>query len=283
MDLRVDLHLHTCASDGRWTPEQLVEEVRRAGIGLFAVTDHDSLGSLAQTARLVRGRGPGFLPGVELSSRLDGQILHLLAYGFDPADVAFASFVVANEARLTSADDEAVRVLIEAGYPISYEDYAAYRWDRGRGGWKSYNFLVDRGFCRDVSSYFERLFGADLPHPQPDFPAPEEVIAAAHRAGAVVILAHPGARFYNGLGLSGLDRLVEMGVQGLECHSFHHDEAMTRHFLDYCRRRDLLVTGGSDCHGGFVARPLGVPALHTGNLRLGMLAERIRDLPILET
>jgi predicted metal-dependent phosphoesterase TrpH len=283
MDVRVDLHLHTCASDGRWTPQQLVTEVRRAGIGLFAVTDHDSLGSLAEAARLARARGLGFLSGVELSSRLDGQLLHLLAYGFDPADPAMASFVAANEARLVRADDEAVRVLVEAGYPISYDDYVAYHWDRRRGGWKSYNFLLDRGFCHGVWDYFDRLFGADRPHPEPEFPAPEEVIATARTAGAVVILAHPGAHFYNGLDVQGLDRLVEMGVQGLECYSFHHDEARTRRFLDYCRRRDLLVTGGSDCHGGFVKRPLGVPPVFTRDLRLGALAGRIRDLPILET
>ena len=67
MELRTDLHLHTTASDGRWKPEDLVDAVRRAAIGLFAVTDHDALGGLAPTAELVRGSGLRFLPGVELS------------------------------------------------------------------------------------------------------------------------------------------------------------------------------------------------------------------------
>jgi predicted metal-dependent phosphoesterase TrpH len=99
MDHRADLHLHTTASDGTWTPEQLVVKVQQAGIGLFAVTDHDSLGGLARTTELVRGSGLRFLAGVELSTRLDGQIVHLLAYGFDPADPMLVSFVQANETR----------------------------------------------------------------------------------------------------------------------------------------------------------------------------------------
>ncbi|MEJ2735141.1 MAG: PHP domain-containing protein, partial [Anaerolineae bacterium] len=63
MDERADLHLHTTASDGRWPPERLIDEVQRAGIGLLTVTDHDSLGSLAEVSQLVRGSGLCFLPG----------------------------------------------------------------------------------------------------------------------------------------------------------------------------------------------------------------------------
>ena len=63
------------------------------------------------------------------------------------------------------------------------------------------------------------------------------------QAGGVVVLAHPGAWFYNGAGFDELDQMVEMGLQGLECYSFHHDEALTARFVEYCRSRDLLITG----------------------------------------
>jgi len=275
MDLRADLHLHTTASDGRWPPEQLISELLQAGIGLFSVTDHDSLGSLARTAELVRGSGLRFLPGVELSARLDGQVLHLLAYGIDPADPALSAFARANDARLQTASDEAVRLLAAAGHPISLDEYAAYTWDRQRGGWKALNFLIDHGYCRDVISYFGELFSGELAHPQADFPSPTEVIAVAREAGGVVALAHPGASFYNGLDTGRLDCLVDMGLQGVECYSFHHDGATTRSYLDYCRSRDLLVTGGSDCHGGFAGRALGVPPVFLRELRLGALEEKI--------
>jgi predicted metal-dependent phosphoesterase TrpH len=275
MDERVDLHLHTTASDGRWTPEQLLAEVQQAGIGMFAITDHDSLGALQRAARLVQGSGLRYLHGVELSTRLNGQSYHLLVYGFDLADPDLNAFVEGNNARLAGASDEAVRLLAEAGYPISLDDYAAYTWDRQQGGWKALNFLIDRGLCRDVHSYFGELFADGLVHPQADFPSPEQAITVARQAGGVVVLAHPGAGFYNGLDTRRLDELVDMGLQGLECYSFHHDEATTRRFLDYCHDRALLITGGSDCHGGFAGRSLGVPPVYASDLRLGTLEEMI--------
>jgi predicted metal-dependent phosphoesterase TrpH len=272
MDLRVDLHLHTTASDGCWPPERLIAELRQAGIGLFSVTDHDSLGSLARTAELAGKADLRFLPGVELSTRLNGQVYHLLAYGIDAADPALASFVEANQALLFGASDEAVRMLVRAGYPISQDDYASYTWDRRRGGWKGLNFLIDHGLCRDVHDYFGRLFGGDLAHPQAVFHPPEEAIAVARAAGGTAILAHPGASLYNGLDDVRLDELVDMGLQGLECFASYHDQATTRRFLDYCRSRDLLITGGSDSHGGFVGRTLGIPQVYASDLRLGALA-----------
>lgn len=273
--VRADLHLHTTASDGTWSPERLIAEVQRAGIGLFAVTDHDSLGSLTEAAERVRGSGLRLLPGVELSARLNGQLYHLLAYGFDPMGPELTAFVAANGARLAGAGDDAVQMLSEAGYPISLDDYAAYTWERGRGGWKSLNFLIDQGICQDVRAYFDRVFAGELAHPQPEFPSPEEVIAVARRAGGVVILAHPGALFYNGVDEDLLDQLAEMGIDGVECYSFHHDDATTRRLLEYSHRRDLLITGGSDCHGGFAGRPLGMPPIWVDDLRLGVLAERV--------
>lgn len=274
MDVRADLHLHTVASDGRWMPKELIAQVREAGIGLFAVTDHDSLGSLAEVTDLVRGNGLQFLPGVELSARIGDQVYHLLAYGFDAGDLELNALAKDNNARLIASSDEAIYLLKRAGYPIPLEAYGPYTWDRRRGGWKALNFLVDNGICRDVRSYFE-IFGNGMPHPQAEFPSPERVISVAQKAGGVVSLAHPGASFYNGAGVKQLDELVEMGLQGLECYSFHHDEAATRGYLDYCDSRNLLVTGGSDSHGGFAGRALGVPPVHAGDLRLGELEERI--------
>ena len=271
MDPRADLHLHTTASDGRWPPEQLIDKVREAGIGFFAVTDHDSLGSLAETADLVRGSGLRFLPGVELSSRLNGQSYHLLAYGFDPENKGLRELVSANNARLTGASDEAIRLLADMGQPVSLEDYASYSWDRRRGGWKGLNYLIDLGICRDVHGYF-RIFD-EIGHPQAEFPSVAKVVECVRQASGAVVLAHPGASFYNGVDVERLDLLVEMGVGGLECFSFHHDEVTTRGYLQYCRSRDLLITGGSDCHGGFAGRAIGVPPVAEGDLRLGRLED----------
>jgi predicted metal-dependent phosphoesterase TrpH len=275
-DMRVDLHLHTTASDGRWTPQQLVTEVQRAGIGLFGVTDHDSMGSLKATARLVASTGLRFLPGIELSSRLDGTLFHILGYGFDPGDRELRRLVEANMARLNWENDEAVRLLARTGYPVSLSDYKTYSWDRTRGGWKALNYLLDLGLVDGVRGYFGGLFSGDgLVHPRAPFPPPDEVMATIRKAGGTTVLAHPGVGFYGQLDNGRLDALVEMGLQGLECYSMQHTVADTRRFLAYARSRSLLITGGSDCHGGFVGRELGVPQVRVRDLVLGELEERV--------
>lgn len=274
MSVRVDLHLHTTASDGRWSPEQLIDRVKQKGIGLFAVTDHDSLASLAESAKRVRGTGLQFLPGVEVSSQLQGQVYHLLGYGFDPDHPGLVEFVAENNALLNSTNDEIMRRLAASGLPISLDEYDAYSWDRHRGGWKSLNYLLDHGVCQDVPGY-NRLLG-ETTHPEPDYPSPDQVSAVVQQAGGKVILAHPGVYFRNHLDVQLLDQLVEMGIQGLECYTVHHDKASTECFLDYCRDRDLLITGGSDCHGGLVGRSLGEPPVFISELKLDGLVERLQ-------
>ena len=84
------------------------------------------------------------------------------------------------------------------------------------------------------------------------------------------ILAHPGASLdHTAVTEEALSPFLDYGIAGLECYSCYHNEATTRFCLDWCARHDLLVTGGSDCHGGFVGRELGVPAVDVADLRLG--------------
>jgi predicted metal-dependent phosphoesterase TrpH len=108
------------------------------------------------------------------------------------------------------------------------------------------------------------------------FPHPAEVIAIIRSAGGVPILAHPGVTLREtGLTDEALQPLLEAGIAGLESYYIYHDEMTTQFCLDWCARHDLLVTVGSDCHGGLVERELGQPPTDTADLRLGELERRI--------
>lgn len=273
--MRADLHIHTIASDGCWTPERVCVEVQARNIGLFAVADHDSIDSLSSVRVLAQEAGLAFLNGVEISSLVEDNLFHILAYGFDPSHSALALLLRENRAKLNRVNEDVLHRLVAAGYEIELDDYAAYEYDPTRGGWKVLNFLIDRGFCTDVDDYFRNLI-AKLPTVWPPFPHPAQAITIIREAGGVPILAHPGASMRReGITEEKLNRFLDFGIAGLECYSHYHDEAMTGFFLDRCARHDLLVTGGSDCHGGFVGRELGVPIVDTADLRLGELAGRI--------
>ena len=86
--MRADLHIHTTASDGCWSPEEVVAHVCAAAVGMFAIADHDTLANVQHTADLARQAGLAFIPAAEVSAVADGAGIHVLAYGVDPTDLA---------------------------------------------------------------------------------------------------------------------------------------------------------------------------------------------------
>jgi predicted metal-dependent phosphoesterase TrpH len=273
--MRADLHIHTTASDGCWGPERVVAEVQARSIGLFAVTDHDVIDNVAPVEALARDAGLAFLRGVEVSSWLDEHYFHILAYGFEPDASSFFALLRENRAKMMESNREVIHGLIARGYPIDPDDFETYSYDQFRGGWKALNFLIDRGFCTGVKDYFGDL-GIGPSKVFRTFPHPAEVIALIEEAGGVPVLAHPGATLKDvGVTAETLQPLLDFGIAGVECYHRYNDEATTRFCLDWCARHDLIVTVGSDCHGGLVNRELGFPPTDTADLRLGELEERI--------
>jgi predicted metal-dependent phosphoesterase TrpH len=273
--MRADLHIHTAASDGRWPPQRLVSEVKAHSIGLFAVTDHDTIDNVEPTEALIRASGLAFLRGVEVSTWLEERYVHILAYGFEMGNPTFSALLRENRKKINQASCDVIHELISEGYPIDLDDFETYDYDCTRGGWKALNFLIDRGFCTGVRDYFENL-EIGIPAAIRTFPHPAEAIAAIREASGVPVIAHPGATWPDGgVAEEALEPLLDAGIAGVECYHRHNDETVTRFCLDWCARHDLIVTVGSDCHGGLVNRELGFPPVDTTDLRLGELEDRI--------
>lgn len=271
MDLvRADLHLHTTASDGTWTPQGLIEAAQQAGIGLIAVTDHESAGNVLEAERRARAVGLKLLPGVELSASDGGKCFHVLGYGITVGDKPLAELMAHNAWLLAQKDEDSIRLLAARGWPVSLEEYLAYDYDRTRGGWKALAYLQDKHLCKDVEDFFARIFTAENSLQFPVFPSIEEVIGCIHGAGGAAFLAHAASSFH-GPGLAAtLERLGEKPFDGFECYHSAHSEADTQTLLDYCRKRHRLISGGSDCHGSFVkSRHIGVPVIYEQDLELG--------------
>ncbi len=275
--MRVDLHIHTTASDSRWTPAQVVEGVQALGIGLFAIADHDAVNHVELTASLAKQAGVAFLPGVEITTVADGHTFHILGYGIDPQASPMRTFLPQNRAKLEAEDDRNIQYLITQGYAIDFEHYLAYEYDRKRGGFKSINYLMDQGFCSDLRTYSQTI-RANLPPISPDFASVPEAISAIRESGGIPILAHPGVSFHynDGLDEAMLTQLQEFGIVGAECYSYAHDDETTAACVEWCTQHNLLITGGSDYHGGFAGRALGQPEVYTTDLHLGELESHIR-------
>jgi len=274
--MRIDLHIHSTASDSRWPPERIVAEVLHLGIGLFAVADHDTVAAVPHTEALADQAGVGFLRNVEISARLNGRLFHILAFDIDPDDAALNELLAANRAALQRCDEARLLALIARGHAIDLQDYAAYEHEPSRGGWKLLSFLIDRGLCAGPSDFFRRI-DPQLGMGPAEYGDLQVVLQTIRQANGIPVLAHPGGSLVReGLSDDTLRPLLDAGIAGLECISPYHDAVATTFCLDWCLRHALLSTGGSDDHGGFVARQLGVPPVDTGDLNLGELLDRVR-------
>lgn len=274
--MRVDLHIHTTASDGNWGPERLVSEVKKAGIGLFAVTDHDIAANIKRTAALAKAEGLKFLPGVEICSTVSGQSFHILGYGIDPDNEDLRRLLYYNTRLMEKADEDSIKKLIADGLAIDYAEYCNYRHNPERGGWKSLSFLIDKGFCHDINDFFAHYFTKERGIIFPDFPPPAVAIKAITAASGVPVLAHPGSGFHGSTLEATLDFFAGEAIQGVECYHPCHDESTVKRAVEWCRSRGLIITGGSDCHGEFVkGRCLGQPEIRLEQLELGRLARLI--------
>lgn len=271
--MRTDLHIHTTASDGCWDPERLLLELKKKGLQVFSVTDHDSVANVSVMRKLAEEAALTFIPGVEISTTVKGHMFHVLAYGIDPENGSLLQLLSDNTRLMQKKDDDSIKKLIDSGLEIDFDQYLAYENDPSRGGWKALNFLIDAGLCRDAGDFFRRLFRGDLKVPFPVFPSPRRVLEVVDQAGGTPVLAHPGSPFNKKFRLEDiLEEFLAMGIKGVECFHPEHELEKTRFCHEWTAARGLIVTGGSDCHGEFIgSRRLGEPSLLLQDLNLGNL------------
>ena len=174
-----------------------------------------------------------------------------------------------NEDLLAQKDVDSIRLLERDGWAVSSSEFAHYDYDRRRGGWRALAYLVDKGLCSGVNDFFQRIFTPEHDLGFPEFPPISQVVDAIHGAGGVAICAHAASGFHG----PGLERVMDLlrvePLDGFECYHSGHSKEGTERLLRHCRKHNLLISGGSDCHGAFVpGRNLGEPYVDTEMLRL---------------
>jgi len=267
--MKADLHLHTNASDGTWTPKELIEKIIQVGINVFAVTDHDSVENISAATELVKDRNLKFIRGVEVNSTENGHIFHILGYNIDPENKSLHEILLKNRNVMEERDKRCIKILQDMDFPVALDEFQDYENNRSRGGWKALNYTMEKGLCGHYKEYF-RLFGENRKGLGIEGCAtPEEAISAVKAAGGIPVLAHPGSALYGNNFQQTVSLAIDYGVEGIECfHPENGDEA-TEYCLELCRRENLYITGGSDCHGTFVKeRWIGKPDIDLDQLVL---------------
>lgn len=243
---RIDLHLHTNASDGVLSPPQLLELVRSSGLSCFAVTDHDTLSGADLIRSQLTAADPACLTGVELSVNCEGADMHMLAYCFDAADLDFRAALTDFQQRRRERGSRIVERLQQQGVAITAETVARIAGNSVVGRPHIAEALIEHRVVRNIEEAFRKYLGYDAPAYVPKATwAPAEAIAAVHAAGGVAIMAHPG--------ISDMQRfivsLIPLGLDGIEVFHTNHTAKQTAHLLELALRHELLISGGTDFHG----------------------------------
>ncbi|MFE3993299.1 PHP domain-containing protein [Streptomyces goshikiensis] len=252
--MRIDLHAHSTASDGTDSPAELVRNAAAAGLDVVALTDHDTVGGYAEAIAALHGIPAGLtlVTGAELSCRLDGIGLHMLAYLFDPDEPELA------RERELVRDDRVPRAramvakLRDLGVDITWERVARIAGDGSVGRPHIATALVELGVVRSVSDAFTPDWLADggRAYAEKHELDPFDAIRLVKAAGGVTVFAHPAAvKRGRCVPEAALGALAAAGLDGIEVDHMDHDTGTRARLRGLAGDLGLLTTGSSDYHG----------------------------------
>nr|MDK2850674.1 3,5-nucleoside bisphosphate phosphatase [Candidatus Cloacimonadota bacterium] len=242
---RINLHLHTRASDGALTPVELLQQAKRIGLDLISITDHDTM---AAYKMIPEDNEPlRILPGIEVSSLHKGHDIHILAYGCDFENTALKELTDMYLAGRRERAVKMIELLKDLGISIDLSDVVAMAGAQELIARPHIaQVLAQKGFVRNKNEAFDRYIGNFKPAyvPKPERSVPE-ILSVIHSAGGFAIIAHPGKLADPAY----LEEFIDMGIDGLEAWHPDHYQYQVDEFIEIAQKKGLYVTAGSDFHG----------------------------------
>ena len=261
MGSRVDLHIHTTASDGTDSPQELVRNLREAGINIFAVTDHDTI----RGAMAVKGLVPSgmcFIQGIEFSCRTDsGEKCHILGLNYDENNADFREALRTGDDLRHQKFHRRIDLLrSQFGITFTHEEIAALLATPSVGKPHLANMLVSKGLAKSRQEAITKFI--DHCRTGTDRIAAGLAVRAILSSGGIPVWAHPlggeGEReLTQDRFTAALGELMALGLEGLECWYSKYPAEKCEWLVSQAERKGLLISGGSDYHGTNKSIPLG--------------------------
>ena len=247
----VDLHVHSTASDGAFSPREIVRIAADAGLKAVAVTDHDTVAGVPEALAAGTEFGIEVIPAVEISAEFDRGACHLLGYFVDHADRGLAGALAEARASRARRNRQILRRLRALGFDLSMADLAR-RAEHGSVTRAHFAAaLLEKGYVRSWDEAFARYLSRGCPaYVYRRRIAPVDAIRAVHGAGGLAFLAHPRQLNLDAAATASLvEGLAAHGLDGLETQSADHSRTCARQYRALAQRLGLLESGGTDWHG----------------------------------
>lgn len=248
----IDLHTHSNASDGTFTPAEVVRLAKVGGLKALALTDHDTVAGLAEAAAAGPQNGVEVIPGVEVSARFPGGSMHILGLGINYTNGHLAERLAVLQQARAERNPRIIAKLNALGVKITLAQVARISGQGQMGRPHIARALMESGYVRSIQEAFDLYLRNDGKAYVPKFRfPPDEAIAMIRDVQGVPVLAHP---FTLGLGSAfalknTLEDLMALGLAGIEAIYAEHAPEQEALYLKLARELGLLVTGGSDFHG----------------------------------
>lgn len=240
-----DLHLHTNFSDGTFTPAELVDAAKKAGLSCMSLTDHDCTAGVEPVIEAA-GSDIEVIPGVELTSETNSFEIHVLGYFVDVHSEALAKELKRIRDRRTSRVYEILDKLKQKNASLDASDVFAVAGHGTVSRLHIARAMLAKGIVSSVSEAFSRYIGNEGPAYVGKFSLPtESAIRVIIDAGGIAVLAHPYSQRCDEL----IPGFIKAGLRGLEAYYPDYSAAVRRYYIELAEKYGLLVTGGSDCHG----------------------------------
>lgn len=250
--INADLHCHSLMSDGTLSPSAVVERAAAQGVEMLALTDHDNLAGLGEAAARAAGLGLPFVPGVEVSVTWGGETIHVVGLNVDPQDATLEEGLARTRSGRDARAVEIGEQLAAVGIPGAYEGALRYVGNPALVSRTHFaRFLVERGFCRDVSDVFSRFLVEGRPGFVPQrWAAMDEAVEWILCAGGQAVLAHPGRyRLDRVQHHAMISDFRDAGGVAIEVVSGSHTVAQYAEYARVAVEFGLLASRGSDFHG----------------------------------
>jgi hypothetical protein len=241
-----DLHLHTIFSDGTYTPEELISRSQKAGLSAIAVVDHDSVSGIEPALAAAESSDLEVLPGIELSTEHNDREVHILGYLIDYKNKTFLDKLEYLRNNRIERVYKIIGKLKNLGIDLDPKSVFNLSGSGTVGRLHIARALVQDGLAGSISEVFQKYIGDNGPAYVLGFRfSSGEAIKFIKDAGGVPVLAHPYSLNNDEL----IFEFIKLGLMGLEVYYPEHSQGEVNFYLDLAKKNNLLVTGGSDCHG----------------------------------
>ncbi|HZK43598.1 MAG TPA: PHP domain-containing protein [Syntrophomonadaceae bacterium] len=243
-----DLHIHTKASDGVYSAEEIIDNAIKIGLEGIAITDHDTVDGLSVAKDYLKKLKTTlkFVPGIELNTDYKDVEVHILGYFIDYYHQPLLDKLIEIKQSRYERAAKMVERLHNIGLIISFEDVKRMAEGGVIARPHIAQALMDKGYVFSVKEAFNKYISKGRPGYVPRYKfSPDEAISLIKESGGIAVLAHPGL-IKNG---NIVEEIIKMGIEGIEVYYPQHHPILIDNYLKICNENGLLVTGGSDFHG----------------------------------